>query len=94
MRALGLALLVVSVLCGCMNRPAQKDRSGEPGYNRRELTHAQPGILTGPDGVWTVYRNDAKRASTEPLEAPAPAPKKREILMCDRSRNCEAEETP
>jgi hypothetical protein len=92
MRALGVALVVASLLCGCMSRPAQKDRSGEPGYNRRELTHAQPGILTGPDGTWTVYRNDAEPRSEEPLSTPAPAPKKREILMCDRSQHCNPED--
>ncbi len=48
-----------------MNRPARKDRSGEVSYNRRDLP-PEPGLFTGPDGVWTVYRSGTDRA-------PAPA---------------------
>ncbi len=57
MRALALAMALALLLPGCMNRPARKDRSGEVSYNRRDLPPEQ-GLFTGPDGVWTPYRND------------------------------------
>jgi hypothetical protein len=89
MRVPIVLLLAAALLGGCMNRPPRHDRSGEISYNRRELTHPQPGILTGDDGVWTVYRSDAERtAPAEPPQAEPPAPKKREILMCDHSAHC------
>jgi hypothetical protein len=95
MRAISIAALtaalMATLLAGCMSREPRKDRSGEVGYNRRELTHPQPGILTGDDGVWTVYRNDADR-SPDAREPAPPPPKKREILMCDVTTGCEPED--
>ena len=64
MRALALAMALALLLGGCMNRPPRKDRSGEISYNRRDLPPEQ-GLFTGPDGVWTIYRNNAD-------EPPAP----------------------
>jgi hypothetical protein len=74
-RALATALGLALALAGCTSRPPSHDRSGEVSYNRRDLPPHEPGLFTGPDGVWTVYRNDAP-------EEPAPPPK-RTILMGD-----------
>jgi hypothetical protein len=68
-----LALTAAFALGGCMSRPGSHDRSGEVSYNRRDLPPNEPGLVTGPDGVWTVYRNDAPE---EP-----PPPRKRTVLM-------------
>lgn len=68
MRALALAMAFALLLGGCMNRPPRKDRSGEVSYNRRDLP-PEPGLLTGPDGVWTIYRNNADPSPDE--EPPA-----------------------
>lgn len=92
MRALVICALAATLLAGCMSREPRKDRSGEVGYNRRELDYPQPGILTGDDGAWTVYRNDLDRppASAPAASEPAPPPpKRREILMCDVTTGCE-----
>ena len=71
MRALTLAMSLALLLGGCMNRPPQHDRSGEVSYNRRDLPPEQ-GLLTGPDGEWTIYRNNADeppaRCETNPDE--------------------------
>ena len=95
MRALALALALG--LAGCAaSTPEPIERPAS--YNRRELPPDEPGLLTGPDGTWTVYRNDVDRAAAAPPPAAEPAPeaqpepappRHREVLMCDRSRNCE-----
>lgn len=97
MRAQAVATLFALALAGCAGttpEPAEKPA----GYNRRELPETQ-GLFSGPDGSFTVYRNDADRAAaaaSAPAPAPAqpepqaePEPKRREILLCDRSRKCE-----
>ena len=95
MRALLHATVMALALLGCAGRtpePPEKPAS----YNRRELPPDQPGLFTGADGSWTLYRNDGARAAPAPAPAPeaappAPAPpKKREILMCGRGEeDCE-----
>jgi hypothetical protein len=71
---------------GTTPEPVEKPAS----YNRRELPPS-PGLFTGPDGTWTLYRNDGKRvapAPAPPSEAAEPArPKKREILLCGRGQD-------
>ena len=57
MRAVALAIVLALLLGGCMNRPPHRDRSGEVSYNRRDLP-PEPGLFTGKDGVWTIYRNN------------------------------------
>ena len=57
MRAPALAIVLALLLGGCMNRPPHRDRSGEVSYNRRDLP-PEPGLFTGKDGVWTIYRNN------------------------------------
>ena len=60
MPRLTLALGIALALAGCMNRPPRHDYSGEISYNRRDLP-PEPGLFTGCDGVWTVYRNQPER---------------------------------
>jgi hypothetical protein len=88
MRAPAVACALALALAGCAGstpEPVEKPAS----YNRRELPPA-PGLFTGPDGTWTLYRNDGARAAPAPAPeaaAPEPAPaqpKRREILMCGR----------
>jgi hypothetical protein len=70
MRAPAFALLLALLLAGCMGRPPHKDRSDEVSYNRRDLP-PEPGLFTGCDGVWTVYRSRPDRAEPCP---PTPGP--------------------
>jgi hypothetical protein len=81
MRTLTLAIALALLLGGCMNRPARKDRSGEVSYNRRDLPPEQ-GLFSGPDGSWTIYRNnpDEPRCGASPdeegaCEDPPPGPR-------------------
>jgi hypothetical protein len=74
MRALA-ATAALALLGGCA-APAAETKSGgaeKPGYNRRELD-SRPGLLTGRDGVWTIYRNDAPAPESPPEEAPKREP--------------------
>jgi hypothetical protein len=82
MRGVALALAAALLLGGCTSRPARHDRSGEVSYNRRELPPS-PGLFTGEDGVWTVYRNDVVRAP-EP-----PPPRRRTTLSCEEGHVCD-----
>jgi hypothetical protein len=59
MRAAALALALALGLACAAPGPAPKPAPGA-GYNRRELP-PEPGLFTGPDGVWTIYRNDEDR---------------------------------
>jgi hypothetical protein len=70
MRGVALALLPVLLLAAaCTSRPARHDRSGEISYNRRELPPASPGLLTGPDGSWTVSGASAPAAAQQEADA-------------------------
>jgi len=64
MRAMALAMVFVLPLGGCAT-PRLKSACGESkSYNRRDLPPEQ-GLFTGPDGVWTIYRNDADEPEPE-----------------------------
>jgi hypothetical protein len=86
MRLLALAAAGL-LLAGCaMPAPAPPPKAGPEGkasYNRREL-ESRPGVFTGRDGVWTIYRSDADRPPPEP-----PAPPKRTTLSCERGHVCD-----
>jgi hypothetical protein len=87
MRGMVVASALAALLAGCAAHAPEPIEKLPPSQ----------GLFTGPDGAWTVYRNDAERAATpppepEPAEQPEasePPPEQRDILMCDRSRNCE-----
>lgn len=84
-RALATATACALLLGGCVApaaHPPKSEREGKISYNRREL-ESRPGVFTGPDGVWTIYPNDADRP------APAPAPPKRTTLSCERGQTCD-----
>jgi hypothetical protein len=69
MRGLALALALAFALGGCA-APAPKPAPGV-GYNRRELPPSR-GLLTGPDGVWTLSLDEREEAGGGPAsEAPA-----------------------
>jgi hypothetical protein len=73
MRALA-ALLLAALLGGCIApkaHPPKSERESKPLYNRRELQPEQ-GLFSGPDGNFTIYRNDAERRREQPPVAPAP----------------------
>jgi hypothetical protein len=79
MRAAALALALALGLAACVAPgPAPKPAPGA-GYNRRELP-PEPGLFTGPDGVWTIYRNDEDEPASggrrvivdDPEEGPGP----------------------
>lgn len=55
----------------------------KPSYNRREL-ESRPGLLTGSDGVWTIYRSDGP----PPPPAPPPPPRKT-TLSCQPGHECD-----
>jgi hypothetical protein len=93
MRALrhaGVLALALFACAGSTPEPVEKPAS----YNRRELPPSQ-GLFTGPDGSWTLYRNDVERAAPAPAPAPEAEPelvrpRKREILLCGRGeKKCE-----
>jgi hypothetical protein len=95
MHSATLATCLTLALVGCAAAHAPESIRDEPvSYNRREMP-PQQGLLTGPDGAWTVYRNDEERVAQptqqeKPPDPPAPpAPKHREIL-CDRDNPCPA----
>ena len=83
MRSLVLVVAALSLLVGCMSRPAQRDRSGEVSYNRRELPPEQ-GVFSGPDGVFTIFDNERERGPVEP-----PPPPRKTTLSCEREQVCE-----
>jgi hypothetical protein len=86
MRALPAATALGLLLGGCVApsaHPPKAEREGKISYNRREL-ESRPGVFTGRDGVWTIYRSDADR----PAPAP-PAPPKRTTLSCERGHVCD-----
>ena len=74
MRALTFALAFALGLAGCAaSTPEPIERPAS--YNRRELPPDEPGLLTGPDGTWTVYSNDVDRAApAQPAPPHEPAP--------------------
>ncbi len=50
----------------------------KPSYNRREIEEPSPGVFTGKDGAWTVYRSDRPPPEPPPTcegdQACEPAP--------------------
>jgi hypothetical protein len=83
MRGLAVVVAVLALLVGCMSRPAQRDRSGEVSYNRRELPPEQ-GVFSGRDGVFTIYGNDREHGAVEP-----PPPPRKTTLACERGQVCD-----
>jgi len=81
MRALVWTIAAALLLPGCMARPAQRDRSGEVSYNRRELP-PERGVFSGDDGVFTIYSNERRPA--EPLPPP-----RKTTLSCERGQVCD-----
>jgi len=55
MRSAALAISIALLLGGCAAGAPATQESQKSGYNRRELRPDTPGVLTGPDGVWTIY---------------------------------------
>ena len=89
MRVAAAAVALAALVAGCSHLPKQAyEKDTTPGYNRRELDGPRPGLFSGKDGAFTVYRSDAERAAEPPAAAPAPAPKKRTTLLCARGATC------
>ena len=86
MRALAAALAGL-LLAGCVAPsaapPPKAGPDGKVSYNRREL-ESRPGVFTGRDGVWTIYRSDADAPPPGP-----PPPPKRTTLSCERGHECD-----
>jgi len=82
MRTLAAATTALALLAGCAApAPAPKgERTEKISYNRREL-ESRPGLLTGQDGVWTIYRSDG--------EPPPPPPPRPTTLSCERGQVCD-----
>lgn len=81
MRALAAAT-ALALLAGCATRASapEADAAEKPGYNRREL-ESRPGLFTGKDGVWTIYRSDGP--------PPSPPPAEPTTLACERGQVCD-----
>jgi len=86
MRALAAAA-ALALLGGCAAGagPAAEPReeAGKISYNRREL-ESRPGLFTGKDGVWTIYRSDGP-----PPPPPPPQPPRKTTLSCERGQQCD-----
>lgn len=76
------AAAALALLAGCAGpAPAAKHRdAGKISYNRREL-ESRPGLLSGKDGVWTIYRSDGP--------PPPPPPPRPTTLSCERGHVCD-----
>ena len=90
MRVAAAAVALVALAAGCSHLPKQAyEKDTSPGYNRRELEGPRPGLFSGKDGAFTVYRNEAERAVDPPPAATAPATKTRTTLLCARGATCD-----
>ena len=88
MRSLALAGVAALATVACaLPPPASPAADEKPGYNRREL-EPRPGLFTGPDGEWTVYRNGSPKPAPKPSAEAAPPPV-RETLLCARGQVCD-----
>ena len=67
-------------LASCALPPPAAEPGAKPSYNRREL-EPRPGVVTGKDGVWTIYRSDAP--------PPPPPPPRPTTLSCERGYACD-----
>lgn len=89
MRALA-AVLVASLCGGCIApraHPPKREGAEKVSYNRRELPPEQ-GLFSGPDGTFTIYRNDAERRRNQ-VDLPPPAPKPPTTLSCEPGYVCD-----
>jgi hypothetical protein len=78
--ATGTALALLLGGCAAPVPAPQDERGGKISYNRREL-ESRPGVFTGRDGVWTIYRSDGA--------PPPPPPARPTTLSCERGQVCE-----
>jgi hypothetical protein len=96
MRAFAAALAAI-LLGGCVApkaHPPKAEGAEKRSYNRRELPPEQ-GLFSGPDGTFTVYRNDAERRRSQPPAPPAPpAPPKPTTLSCEPGFVCDPPAAP
>ena len=85
MRSAVALVFLVALLSGCSHRLAEPlgVKQQKAGYNRREIDTPRPGLLTGPDGSWTVLRS---RDARPPEPPPA---RTRTTLLCDRGEECD-----
>jgi hypothetical protein len=89
MRGALLAVGIAVSLAGCAAQAPRNERGEKVSYNYREVLPGSPGVFTGPDGVWEVYRRggaakgapadahgacDPATGSNGACPAPEPAP--------------------
>jgi hypothetical protein len=60
MRGLALAAALALSLAACVAPGPRQAPPPGTSYNRRDLP-PERGVFSGPDGVWTIYRNDEDR---------------------------------
>ena len=83
MRSTAILAALGLLVGGCIapSRPASRsDEDAKAGYNRRELP-SRPGVFTGRDGTWTIYRSDAP--------PPPPPPRRPTTLSCEKGHVCD-----
>jgi hypothetical protein len=86
----GAAIVVFAALLAGCARPqsaAKPEPKEKVSYNRRELV-PRPGLLTGPDGSWTIHRSGE-------AHAPAPPPPRvKTTLLCAPGERCDPPLSP
>lgn len=89
MRAL-TAVLAAALLGGCIApraHPPRSESAEKVSYNRRELP-PEPGLFSGPDGSFTIYRNEAEKRRSR-ADQPPPPPKQPTTLSCEPGYVCD-----
>jgi hypothetical protein len=83
MRGAALAVSIALLLGGCAARAPSGGPTHPISHNRRELPAGEVGLLTGRDGVWTIYSSDADRpVPVRPLP-------RRVTLLCEPGVECD-----